>query len=559
MNKIPLKIGLIIDGDNLSKYDLALVQWMKQQPSLCVSHIISQQLPLQPQLKRWQRALSILLRQGLARFLQTTLWNIASRIEIYRLKRQEAFANHLQFFSATAHVQNQIKVAPIISPSGFVHRFSSEDIERVEKEKFDVLIRMGSGILKGDILSAAKFGILSFHHADNQINRGGPAGFWEVYHRLPKTGFVIQKLTEELDGGDVLVRGFYPTQAYAMLNNAYIQQKSLSSMKRLLIHVAAHRNLPAAEEKMPYDGKLLIYPTALECFKYIVNQTLRLLIARVRRIRGIEDCWHVSYQHRNWHDVSLWRGTTIPNPKGHFLADPFVMTHNDKHYVFVEDYEYKTNKGLIAVYDITTTIPKYVGVALEEHFHLSFPYLFEYNGALYMCPESLENQDIRIYKCLEFPLKWELVSIAMSGIIAADTLIFYHDSKWWLFANISDSVPIDFSELHIFWSDNPLSGQWQPHKRNPVIIDSEMARNGGLVKKENMFLRIAQQQGESGQYGTASVLRRINNLSTENYEESTVKILHPSFAKKVFGTHHFHTAIGVSVWDYKTYISENTI
>ncbi len=43
----------------------------------------------------------------------------------------------------------------------------------------DVLIRCGKGILRGDILYAARHGILSFHHADNRINRGGPPGFWE--------------------------------------------------------------------------------------------------------------------------------------------------------------------------------------------------------------------------------------------------------------------------------------------------------------------------------------------------------------------------------------------
>ena len=49
-------------------------------------------------------------------------------------------------------------------------------------------------------------GIISFHHGDNNINRGGPAGFWEVFNEEPSTGFIIQRLTEELDGGDVIFK-----------------------------------------------------------------------------------------------------------------------------------------------------------------------------------------------------------------------------------------------------------------------------------------------------------------------------------------------------------------
>ena len=74
-------------------------------------------------------------------------------------------------------------MAPLVSKSGLVFRYRDEDIRAIRHLNFDLLLHFGSGILRGDILIAARFGILSFHHADNKINRGQPAGFWEVYFR----------------------------------------------------------------------------------------------------------------------------------------------------------------------------------------------------------------------------------------------------------------------------------------------------------------------------------------------------------------------------------------
>ena len=63
-----------------------------------------------------------------------------------------------------------------------------------------------SGILKGEILKLTKFGVISFHHGDNRFYRGGPSGFWEVFNNELSSGFIIQRLNDELDGGMVLFR-----------------------------------------------------------------------------------------------------------------------------------------------------------------------------------------------------------------------------------------------------------------------------------------------------------------------------------------------------------------
>jgi len=69
----------------------------------------------------------------------------------------------------------------------------------------------------------------------------------------------------------------------------------------------------------------------------------------------------------------------------------------------------------------TTAGARELGTVLKEEFHLSFPFLFEFEGALLMCSESREAREIRIYECVEFPLKWRLKTVAMRNVVAADT------------------------------------------------------------------------------------------------------------------------------------------
>jgi len=71
-------------------------------------------------------------------------------------------------------------------------------------ERCDLIIHRGVGILSGDILTATKFGVLSFHHGDIRKYRGVPAGFWEFMHGRSSAGVTLQQITEELDNGKIV-------------------------------------------------------------------------------------------------------------------------------------------------------------------------------------------------------------------------------------------------------------------------------------------------------------------------------------------------------------------
>ena len=108
-----------------------------------------------------------------------------------------------------------------------------EDVKEILENDLDVIVRLGFRILRGDILKAAKCGVWSFHHGDNDVNRGGPAGFWEVFQNHPVTGSILQIINEDLDEGRVLAKSYSTTDPILVkrnCNNYY--NKTLSFLPR---------------------------------------------------------------------------------------------------------------------------------------------------------------------------------------------------------------------------------------------------------------------------------------------------------------------------------------
>ena len=168
-----------------------------------------------------------------------------------------------------------------------------------------------------------------------------------------------------------------------------------------------------------------------------------------------------------------------------------------------------------------------------------------------MIPESNQVNDIRIYKCVEFPLKWELSKILMKNISAADTNIIKFNNKYWMFTNIDSSKTDDHSsELHIFYSNDLLSTDWKPHKNNPVIFDSNQARNGGMIFSKNSELFRVFQRNGFNMYGRSLGISKIKNLDEGEYEEEILQIIEPNFFKNIKLTHHFSHNLDVLAIDF---------
>jgi hypothetical protein len=546
-----LNIGLTLDSVCSDKYVHELALWAKGQPALNISHLIVHPGHGASSLGKLK---DLLLRRRLHRLPAKIIFKIIVWAEKMLLRRSGSHKDHYRSCDLAKVIDRVVEIRPIVSKSGYVYRFSDEDVEKVKALDLDLLIRCGSGILSGSILRASRLGIVSFHHGDNKVNRGGPAGFWECYFRWPRTGFIIQRLTEELDAGEVLVRGYFGTRHYYSLNQAHVYKKALAHLKNLLKQVAATGALPPAE-RVPvlYSNMLFRVPNLAQCIVYGCKLVTRVFIKAMTGILRLRERWGISVLSAKWDEAVLWRSTAAPVPRGRFWADPFLCTRNGKTFCFVEDFVYKTGRGHITALEIDGTKIVERGIALTEPFHLSFPFLFEYQGELYMCPEAGESRQVRIYRCTEFPLQWKLEKIIMEGVSAVDTMLFRREGKWWLLTSIDESGTRDHcSELFLFSSDSPLSTNWAPHRQNPIRIDSCGGRNAGLIIEGDKIFRLAQCQGFD-RYGHSLVVHEIKETSDSRYVEERVAKISPNFRKGLRGTHHLSTDGKTMVIDHVSY------
>ncbi|SOC16756.1 glucosamine inositolphosphorylceramide transferase family protein [Thalassospira xiamenensis] len=547
---IPLKIAILVDSELVDKNVFDFIKWADSRDNLDISHLIIQNSQIK-YVNVIERILDRVKKRGIKRLLASQTFKIITLLEFLMIRRNEQFIGINSKFNALDIVKNKIETNPIFSRNGISLTFNEADLNRISACNFDLIIRFGSGILKGHILNTPRLGIISFHHGDNRVNRGGPAGFWEVLSRSTTTGVIIQKLTEELDGGDVLSRGSYPTQHYYVLNQQFIYKRSMHLLQDLLSKISLEGSLPKAEDHIPYSNQLFTLPFFKDQFLYLFITAQYFLKELGKKIFNIrKEKWKVAYVEQFWRNAVLRKSKTIPPTKNSFLADPFIYKNSDQTTIFVEEYYYNEKIGKISAYEVRKSdLIKYEKI-IDEDFHLSFPYVFHYDGNVYMCPETNSINEIRIYICTNYPQRWEYHKTLMKNVSAADSIIFEHSGKWWIFTNIDSSGMGDHcSELHIFSSDSPLSQNWTAHPQNPVIVDANIARNAGILRDGDKVYRVSQSHGFKV-YGVKSSIREIT-FDSHNYCESEICVISPYINGEKKNTHHFFSHENFTVFDYK--------
>tara|TARA_R110002111_G_scaffold110212_5_gene169533 strand:- start:6273 stop:7922 length:1650 start_codon:yes stop_codon:yes gene_type:complete len=432
-----------------------------------------------------------------------------------------------------------------------------EDVEEIKSYNVDVFVRLGFRILRGGILKASKYGIWSFHHGDNSVNRGGPAGAWEVIENWDTTGVILQILSENLDGGTILSTSYSATDKVSVIrnkNNYYWKALSMLPRKLNELHTQGEEVFFKSIEQYKttdfYYNRLFVNPTNMQVCNFFVRTYSNKIINSIKSLFYF-DQWILLYQFNkknNW-SKSFFRFKRIVPPKDRFWADPFVYEKNDNYYIFIEELLYKENKGKISVIEIDEkgnyTAPKTI---IEKDYHLSYPFLFEEDNSLYMIPETSENNTIELYKCIDFPLKWELSKVLINNVSAVDTTILKHSNKYWLFCNIKENEGASsLDELFLFYSDS-LLGEWTNHPCNPIISDVSQSRPAGNVFEENGKL-YRPSQDSSKNYGYGIKINEIIELTETSYKEETIQSIHPNWEKDLLCTHTINNSGKLTVID----------
>jgi len=241
--------------------------------------------------------------------------------------------------------------------------------------------------------------------------------------------------------------------------------------------------------------------------------------------------------------------TRLMPPKDRFWADPFALEKNGRYFVFFEDLPFAAGKAHIAVTEVrrdgswSPPVP-----VLQRDYHLSYPFLLEHEGQLYMIPETGQNGTVELYRCVDFPLRWKLEKTLLQGVRLVDATLHRGADRWWMFANGAAGASRGFDdELHLFHADS-LFGEWHAHPRNPVKSDVRCARPAGnLYWRDGKLYRPAQICVP--RYGAGLSINRVLRLTPHSYAERQVERVLPDAAQGLLGLHTINRAGDLTVAD----------
>lgn len=236
-------------------------------------------------------------------------------------------------------------------------------------------------------------------------------------------------------------------------------------------------------------------------------------------------------------------------PRGFCWADPFVVTEAGKNFVFFEEYHWRQGKGRICAGALTQNGWEAAPVVvMEADAHLSYPFIFKWRNEYYMVPESMRSGRVALYRAESFPYQWKLERVLLNDVQACDTTLFEAQGRWWMFTSLREETSLpNMKSVSLFYAETPL-GPWTPHKRSPVKSGIDSSRSAGRpFLRDGVWYRPAQDCSQ--RYGYAISINRIDHLSPDDYRETAVFKILPTWQKGLLGTHTLNQTEGLTILD----------
>jgi hypothetical protein len=428
-----------------------------------------------------------------------------------------------------------------------------DDVATIRQAELDFVIRFGLGIIRGELLECARYGVWSFHHDDERVIRGGPPGFWELYDGLPTSGVLLQRLTDRLDGGVPLARATFRTVLHSYPRN---RDRTFLGAAALPAQVARAVRLgvldPNERPVSTSDAAIRRNPTNRQMVRFLARQAVRAVGIRARGVTRA-DVWTVGVVADvvvGANGVEVGTVEWLPELKqSGYLADPFPANRDGRTAILVEEFDEATNRGTISALERGDRGWQLHSAVLDPGVHASYPYLVEHGGELYCIPETWQARRVDIWRCDAFPTDWSRAGTLLDGYAVVDPTLVHHDGRWWLLGTLKDDEPD--TKLHV-WSARELLGPYEPHPLNPVKIDVTSSRPAGTpFVVDGMCYRPAQDCSTS--YGGGVVLNRVVALDERGLVEETVGRIDTGAGRYESGTHTLASGGGMWVVDGRRY------
>ncbi|APW97565.1 methionyl-tRNA formyltransferase [Halobiforma lacisalsi AJ5] len=149
-------------------------------------------------------------------------------------------------------------------------------------DRCDVVVRFGFGLVRGDVLTAPEYGVVSFHPADIREYRGmGPPA---IFHDgRSRAGTTLQRLDESIDGGEIVAYDEVSLEGCYTLWDVFDRLATLQV--RLLSEGVANLRDPSFEPESVPDDRLgeFYYRSQRRTVPFAARVLAKNVAGRVRR------------------------------------------------------------------------------------------------------------------------------------------------------------------------------------------------------------------------------------------------------------------------------------
>jgi hypothetical protein len=444
----------------------------------------------------------------------------------------------------------------LTSKKGYADYFASEDIATIKSNNLDFILRFGFGIIKGEILEAAKYGVWSYHHDDDRKYRGVPTGFWEIYYNDPVNAAILQRLTNQIDSGVILRKAYFATIQHSWQANLDNLLRSSTEWPLQVCRDIENGNSDFLSLRNSPQSPIFKLPNNLKMLRFLLKVAANKLMFHYRDLFFTEK-WNVGIVPAPAKSFVKEGEFIIPKPiwlklntkKSVYHADSFGFVRDKEFHIICEEYDYTDAKGFLTSFSVNshTFISHSIKKALEKKYHLAYPFLFESGGEYYCVPENSEAKCINLYRYNMSDDELVFDKTLLQNVQAVDPTIIFHDGYWWLF--FTDRISTN-ERLHIWYSES-LKGEYTPHANNPVKVDIRSSRPAGnLFELDGKLFRPAQDC--SIRSGRRICINEVLQLTPVAFQEKEYCILSPDPGSEFAdGMHTFCVTDGAVIIDGK--------
>ncbi len=455
----------------------------------------------------------------------------------------------------------RVDILPFIQHKRFL---VLKDQNQMPENSLDLDVAFALGEFDDGLLDGlARYGVWRFYFGEAGAQGTDPgealAGFREVAQNSALSGSGLRVRLAAGAAPRFAYQSWSRTYPFSVARNrAQLLAKTATFAERALreLHRSGYGWLEQCRTARGVEERPAAFPGSVDLARNVGRIAGRIALRGAEKALNVEQ-WFLAYRFREGRfgdaraiEPDLKGFTRLMPPKDRYWADPFPLFVNGRYFVFFEELPFKAGKAHISVLEIdpVTGQASQPQRVLERPYHLSYPFLLEHEGQLYMIPETARHGTVELYRCIDFPLRWKLERVLLDGVRCVDATFHKGTDRWWIFANVAARGSRMFDdELHLFHASS-LTGEWTPHRKNPVKSDARCARPAGqLYWRNGALYRPAQICAPL--YGSGLSINRVLRLTPTEYAERQVERILPSRRDGLLGLHTVNRAGDLTVVD----------